>query len=136
MKHITEISKTLATVVTLLASVWFFGEPFLEDYVNHRVEERVISADVLVKAMNSPYMIDFQREQKRKWEDENLNKESGKIKFSTSLVSKTGMNRKAMEDTLSVMIKIHCKNKDYVTRDECIFNSKRYGRGVNNLIPM
>lgn len=111
MKHITDISKTLATVVTLLASVWFFGEPFLEDYVNHRIEDRVMSADVLVKAMSSPYMLDFQRQQKIRWEEEHLNKESGKIKFSTSLVSKTGMNRKAMEDTLSVMIKIHCKKQ-------------------------
>jgi len=56
-------------------------------------------------------MLDFQRQQKIRWEEEHLNKESGKIKFSTSLVSKTGMNRKAMEDTLSVMIKIHCKKQ-------------------------
>ena len=65
MKHITDISKTLATVVTLLVSTWFFGEPFLEDYVNYRIEDRVVSADVLVKAMRSPYMLDFQRQQKR-----------------------------------------------------------------------
>ena len=114
--------------------VGFFGKPLLEDYVDSRIDTRVSSPETLQKAMKSPFMMDYQINQKKRWEEENLNKESSRMKLSSKLISKTGMNKDAMSDTLANMIRIHCQNNKYVTNDECIFNSKKYGRGVSHLM--
>lgn len=130
MKHITDISKTLATVVTLLVSAWFFGEPFLEDYVNKRIDQRATSPDLITKIMSSPFMIDQKRHEKREILEDALHKsDSSKVKLSANLVLKTGMNKTAMSDTLASIINNYCKNKGFVDNKKCIDNAKTYGRG-------
>jgi len=137
MKHLSDISKTLGYIIGILTALWLFGEPFLEDYVDDRVDERAVSPELITKIMMSPFMIDQKRNEKNSILSDALHKsDSLKVKLSSSLVVKTGMNKNAMADTLANMIKIHCLNKKYVTKEECILNSKEYGRSSRSMSPM
>lgn len=128
MKYIKEISKNLTVVVSLLASFWFFGEPFLEDYINNRIDERSTSPDLITKIISSPFMIDKKRIEKNEILNDALhNSDSLKVKLSANLVLKTGMNKQAMSDTLASIIKNYCENKGFVSNIKCIENSKKYG---------
>jgi len=134
MKHITDISKILGSITAILTAVWFFGEPFLEDYVNNRIDARVSSPETLTKAFNSPFFIDYQKNKKKEWVDSELHKETNKVKFSSALMSKTGMNKESLGDTLAAIIKRNNLGIKYVTQSECILNSKEYGRSRNQLM--
>ena len=130
MKYITDISKTLATVIALLTSIWFFGEPFAEDYINNKIDQRAVSPDLITKIMSSPFMIDQKRQEKREIIEDALHKtDSSKVKLSANLVLKTGMNKSAMADTLASIIKNYCKNSGFVDNEKCVDNAKTYGRG-------
>jgi hypothetical protein len=133
-KHLIDISKTLGATISLLTALWFFGEPFLEDYVNSRIDFRVSSPETLQKAMKSPYMMDYQMNQKKHWREEELHKDNNKAKFSSVLISKTGMNKESLGDTLAAMIKRNNLGIKYVTKSECILNSKEYARGRSQLM--
>jgi len=126
MKKLTEILKLISSIVAVLAIVMAISKPHIEEFIDERIEQQVISPVVLGKAMNSPFMLDYKQDQKREWEQIELNKEDSKLKFSYSLVNKTGMNKDAMSDTLASMIKQHCLNRRYVTEEECIKNTKKY----------
>jgi hypothetical protein len=132
-KHLTDISKILGSIVGIFVALWFFGEPFLEDYVNKRIDIRITSPETLEKALKSPYMLDYQINQKNAWRDSELHKENSKIKFSAALVHKTGMNKEALIDSLAGIIKSN-PTKSYITSEECIFNSKKYGRARNSIL--
>jgi hypothetical protein len=129
MKKITDILKLISSVVAVVAIIGAIAKPHLENFIDERIKTQIISPEVLGKAMNSPFMLDYKRDQKKEWSDTELHKDQSKLKFSGTLVSKTGMNKEAMSDTLASMINEHCKNKSFVTNDECIRNSKKYGRG-------
>lgn len=129
-----EISKILSAIVGVLVALWFFGEPFLEDYVNSRIDFRVSSPETLQKAMKSPYMMDYQMSQKKHWREEELHKDNNKAKFSSTLMSKTGMNKESLGDTLAAIIKRNNLGIKYVTQSECILNSKEYGRSRTQLM--
>lgn len=128
------VATQLGFIITILTSLWFIGEPFLEDYVNARIDNRVSSPETLQKAFKSPYFLDYQKNQKREWTEQELHKTDNRVKFSSSLVSKTGMNKEAMGDTLAAMIKRNNLGTPYVTSEQCVFNSKKYGRARNQMM--
>ncbi len=132
-KQVIEISKILGAIMLILGVAWPIAKPHLEKFIKGIVDERVVSPVVMSKAMNSSFMLDYKMDQKREWADSELHKDENKLKFSGTLVSKTGMNKDAMSDTLASMIKLHCEEKKYVTNDECVLNSKKYGRGQMKL---
>jgi len=61
-----------------------------------------------------------------------------KLKMSAYISDGTGMAKKAMMDTMIVMVTKHNKDvnnkKKFVTNSECIFNSKKYGRGQHAMM--
>jgi hypothetical protein len=136
MKKITDILKLISSVVAVVAIIGAIAKPHIENFIDERIEVKIISTETMEKAMNSPFMLDYKRDQKKEWADAELHKDQSKLKFSGTLVSKTGMNKEAMSDTLANMIKQHCLNKKYVTNSECILNSKNYGRGSVRLTGM
>lgn len=135
-KQVIEISKILGAIMVILGVAWPIAKPHLEKFIKGIVDERVVSPVVMSKAMNSPFMLDYKMDQKREWADIELHKSESHLKFSGTLVSKTGMNKEAMSDTLASMIKSHCLNKGFITNDQCIYNSKKYGRGQIKLTGM
>jgi hypothetical protein len=127
-KKIINISATLTAIVTILGFAFIVVKPHIENFIDERIEVKIVSPEIMKKAMNSPFMLDYKMDQKIEWADSELHKDENKLKLSGTLVLKTGMNKDAMADTLASMIKLHCEEKKYVTNDECILNSKKYGR--------
>ena len=135
MKTFTDILKLISSVFAVLLIVGAIIKPHVENFIDERIEVQVVSPSTMGKAMNSPFMLDYKKAQKKEWTETELNKEDGHLKFSGTLVSKTGMNKQAMSDTLASMIKDHCKNKRFVTNEQCILNSKKHckARGTHTL---
>lgn len=136
MKHLTDISKILGSTMGIIVALWFFGEPFLEDYVDERAEKiiikKVTSVEFLTSIMDSPFMLDYKKHEKEEVIKEALHQgDSTKVKLSANLVAKTGMNKQAMADTLASIISSWVDSKGFVNNDKCVKNSKKYGRGRN-----
>ena len=133
MKNLLNISKIMGAVVSILVACWFFGEPFLEDYIDLRLDQKVIekttSDEFLNTIMTSPFMIDYKRHEKEETIKEALHKgDSTKVKLSANLIAKTGMNKEAMAVTLASIITNWGDAKGFINNKQCIKNAKTYGR--------
>lgn len=81
------------------------------------------------KFMSSPYMLDWRSNERDKLTDEIKHEDATKLKMSAYVSEGAGMDKKAMMDTMIVMMNERKQGKKFVTNSECIKNSKKYGRG-------
>jgi len=129
-----EGKKRIVTLVLAGISLWLVGwkdDIFSAYKFKKEYDERVKMVDVadsvinykttgpgaplfLGKMFNSPYMLEHKEKEKKQWTEESFHKDSAKAKMSTYLVMGTGMNRKAMEDTLVSMINWYKDHKKEV----------------------
>jgi len=78
--------------------------------------------------INSPFFIDWRRNERDLIITNMKQRDSSQINMSAYLSSITGMNKISMMDTIGVMIKLHNKGRA-INNNQCIRNSKEYGRG-------
>lgn len=133
MKNLVDISKILGAVVSILVACWFFGEPFLEDYVDARIEagvEAKMDDPVIVqKLLSNPLIVTYTERVEDEAIENIIKQDSNKVGMRTIIGQGTGIRDGFVTDTLIVMINER-KSKNYVSNAQCIFNSKKYGRGI------
>ena len=130
MKIFVKISTICGAIIALSTVLGIVLTPFINNYIDNRIDKRAVSPEVITSIMTSPFMIDQKRIERNKILNDALHKsDSSKVKLSSNLVLKTGMNKEAMADTLASIIKNYCKNSGFVDNEQCIYNSKKYGRG-------
>ena len=95
--------------------------------------ERFSNYEFMNKLMSSPYMMDWRMAEREKLTDEIKHKDATNLKMSAYISDGTGMAKKAMMDTMIVMVNERKQGKKFVTNSECIKNSKKYGRGQHTM---
>lgn len=91
----------------------------------------------MTNLMNSPFMIDWKRHEREKMVDDIKHKDSTKLKMSAYVSSAAGMDKKAMMDSLVVVMNLMKKGR-LISNDQCIRNSKEYcrARGRHTMVGM
>lgn len=82
--------------------------------------------------VNSPFFIDQRRKERASIVDDVKHQDSTKLKMSAYVSSGAGMDKKAMMDSMIVLMNMMKKGRP-VRNEQCIYNSKKYGRGLNQL---
>ena len=107
---------------------------------NHKVDslsaitlsEKLHSPEFMIDLMSSPWMIDYKRKERNDLIKSSLHRDSSKVKMSASLSLKTGMTKSSVIDSVAVLLNLMKRGRP-VTNEQCIFNSKKYGRGRSKM---
>jgi hypothetical protein len=105
------------------------GDVEFNEKVEAVVSNQLKSAEFMTKVMNSPFMIDYKKQQRAELIKEALHKDSSKVKMSSYLSLKTGMTKTSVMDSLVVLLH-GMKRGRPINENECILITKKYIRNT------
>jgi len=149
MKLWTKIQENLvASIATLVAGViltafltvgdWTKKGKELEDnkILDSRIMSVMLSDSAQTKFVAQDKIKNFVHKVRLEAFEDARHQDSLKVKMSAYLSTETGMTKEALMDTLAVILNERKVGKKFITNNQCIKNSKQYGRGRSVLTGM